>query len=495
MRRRSVRAVAGLGLGGYDEYQLSPRPGGPDRRRAGSSYAVIDVGTNSVKFHIGERDARWDVAHGRRSRRNYPPRRGAGADTADRRRRARSERPPRSPAWSTRQGSKGVRAIAAVGTAGLRIAANGAEVVAAIQRAPAFRSTSISGDDEGRLAYLATMAALGIEAGLARRVRHRRRQFASSPSGMGRTSTSASASMSAPHATPSGSGSTVPCRKQMLREAMAAISADLARLDGRPAPDALVGMGGAVTNITAVRHGLATYDPVHRPGYDPRPRRDRPPDRALPLAQADARRSIVGLQPNRAEVILAGACIVRTVMEKLGKDQPDGERPRSAPRCARGAVRNLSSPGAEGPADRMSFSGVNERVKATIQKAGKLAIRVARAKPAMTPKPVRSAKTARSETAERDQSACKPGMIGEDMLKVFELLKGATSVELKLTVPRTANQPAAIQRLGFDPVEAEPRQAYFFDTPDLALNRAGVVVRARKNSGRRRGYGGEAAPG
>ena len=35
---------------------------------------------------------------------------------------------------------------------------------------------------------------------------------------------------------------------------------------------------------------------------------------------ADARRAIVGLQPKRAEVILAGACIVRTVMEKLGKD-------------------------------------------------------------------------------------------------------------------------------------------------------------------------------
>jgi exopolyphosphatase/guanosine-5'-triphosphate,3'-diphosphate pyrophosphatase len=35
---------------------------------------------------------------------------------------------------------------------------------------------------------------------------------------------------------------------------------------------------------------------------------------------ADGRRSIVGLQPKRAEVILAGACIVRTVMEKLGQD-------------------------------------------------------------------------------------------------------------------------------------------------------------------------------
>ena len=35
---------------------------------------------------------------------------------------------------------------------------------------------------------------------------------------------------------------------------------------------------------------------------------------------ADERREIVGLQPKRAEVILAGACIVRTVLAELGRD-------------------------------------------------------------------------------------------------------------------------------------------------------------------------------
>jgi exopolyphosphatase/guanosine-5'-triphosphate,3'-diphosphate pyrophosphatase len=106
---------------------------------------------------------------------------------------------------------------------------------------------------------------------------------------------------------------------ETLSDAMAEISADLARLDGCPTPDALVGMGGAVTNITAVRHGLAIYDPSVVQGTI----LDRAEiDRQIELYRsrsAEARRDIVGLQPNRAEVILAGACIVQTVMKKLGQ--------------------------------------------------------------------------------------------------------------------------------------------------------------------------------
>jgi exopolyphosphatase / guanosine-5'-triphosphate,3'-diphosphate pyrophosphatase len=33
---------------------------------------------------------------------------------------------------------------------------------------------------------------------------------------------------------------------------------------------------------------------------------------------ADGRRGIVGLQPKRAEVILSGACVIRSIMNKLG---------------------------------------------------------------------------------------------------------------------------------------------------------------------------------
>jgi hypothetical protein len=81
-----------------------------------------------------------------------------------------------------------------------------------------------------------------------------------------------------------------------------------------------------------------------------------------------------------------------------------------------------------------------------------------------------------------DQPALAKPLSGEDIVKVLKLGKGANSIELKLSVPVTGHR-ATIKSIGLDPVEAQPRQAFFFDTPDLALNRAGVVVRARRIQG------------
>jgi len=66
--------------------------------------------------------------------------------------------------------------------------------------------------------------------------------------------------------------------------------------------------------------------------------------------------------------------------------------------------------------------------------------------------------------------------------ELFGLMKHSDSIELKLTVADSAIRSSA-DALGLDPLEAEIRQVVFFDTPDLALSKAGVVVRARRMQG------------
>jgi hypothetical protein len=67
--------------------------------------------------------------------------------------------------------------------------------------------------------------------------------------------------------------------------------------------------------------------------------------------------------------------------------------------------------------------------------------------------------------------------------ELLALTSHADSMELKLTVPDTEHR-STVDALGMDPLEAQIRQVYFFDTPDLRLNSHGVVVRARRVQGR-----------
>jgi len=77
----------------------------------------------------------------------------------------------------------------------------------------------------------------------------------------------------------------------------------------------------------------------------------------------------------------------------------------------------------------------------------------------------------------------RPSITDAQLPELMGLLRGSDSVELKLTVP-PAQQRAAIRELGLDALDAQIRQVVFFDTPDLALDKAGVVVRARRIQGR-----------
>jgi exopolyphosphatase/guanosine-5'-triphosphate,3'-diphosphate pyrophosphatase len=325
---RSTRTIAveaedpGLVAGTVRELQLGDRPNvcvarglktllGLDPVR----FAVIDVGTNSVKLHVGERraDGSWQTVvdraevtrlgeglHDTGALQSEPLRRTADAivGMVEEARRA------------------GAAEIAAVATAGMRLAENSAELVEAVQERCGVGVEVISGEEEARLAYFAATSELdvGRESLVVFDTGGGSTEFTFGRAGRveERFSVDVGAARYAERFGLDGAVS-----DDGVAQALQAIAADLAQLDGRRPPAALVGLGGALTNLAAVRHRLATYNPevVQGTVLD-----RREIDRQIDLYKgrtAEQRREIVGLQPQRAEVILAGACIVHTVLAKL----------------------------------------------------------------------------------------------------------------------------------------------------------------------------------
>lgn len=281
-------------------------------------YAVIDVGTNSVKFHVAERsaDGSWTTVVDRAT----VSRLGEGLDASGR----LGEEPMRRTvdaiaAMVDEAKRDGVEEIAAVGTAGLRIADNSADFLEAVRGRTGVEIEVISGEEEGRLAYLAATAELGRPGGslVVFDTGGGSSQFTF---GRGReVDERYSVNVGAARFT-ERFGLDGVVDEETVAAARDAIATDLARLDGRAVPDALIGMGGANTNLAAVKLSLEAYDANAVQGTVLEAAEI---DRQIELYRtrdADERRGIVGLQPDRAEVILAGACIVGTVLAKLDRD-------------------------------------------------------------------------------------------------------------------------------------------------------------------------------
>jgi exopolyphosphatase/guanosine-5'-triphosphate,3'-diphosphate pyrophosphatase len=280
-------------------------------------YAAVDVGTNSVKFHIGEQsaDGGWRAVVDRAE----ITRLGEGLAETGVLNPSPMERTIAAIAGMVDEaGREGVDEIVAVGTAGLRIARNSADFVAAVRDRCGLDLEVISGEEEARLSYLAATSALDLGEGSlvvfetgggssqftfgeGKRVAER---FSLDVGAVGLTERFGLADV---------------VSEKTLAGVFDVLATELRRLDSHPTPAGLVAMGGAATNLAAVKHELATYDPDVVQGT------------VLGLAEidrqielyrtqtADERRQIVGLQPKRAEVIVAGACIVRTVIAKLGR--------------------------------------------------------------------------------------------------------------------------------------------------------------------------------
>jgi len=253
-----VGVVRSLGL---DDYVNTAYPAGlarildavPDR------YAVIDAGTNSIKFHIAERtpDGGWRTLIDRAEL----TRLGEGLTEGGPIGREPLERTVAAIAGMAEEAREhGVLAIAAVGTAGLRMAANRDEVVAEIARRTGVEIDVIPGEEESRVAFLAVRAGLPTPHGTA----------AVLDTGGGSTQLTFghddtvdeqwSVNVGAVRYT-ERFGLHDAVTEETLRETRTAIARDLSRLDGRAPVDGLVGMGGAITNLTAVSLALDPYDP------------------------------------------------------------------------------------------------------------------------------------------------------------------------------------------------------------------------------------------
>ena len=221
-------------------------------------FAVIDVGTNSVKFHIAERgvDGGWRtiVDHAQVTRL------GDGLQKTGRLNPEPMSRTVEAIAVMAEEARRHrVAAIAAVGTAGLRIAPEQRGLRR--RRAGALwclRRDHLRG---GRGSVRVPRGDGGPRwRRVAGRLRHRRRSSQFTFGHGDRVDERFSVEVGAVRFTEQYGLDDV-VTEDVLSAALAAIEADLVRLDGRAAPEVLVGLGGAVTNLAGVKHGLAEYDP------------------------------------------------------------------------------------------------------------------------------------------------------------------------------------------------------------------------------------------
>jgi exopolyphosphatase / guanosine-5'-triphosphate,3'-diphosphate pyrophosphatase len=281
-------------------------------------FAVIDVGTNSTKFTLGRRDEdgtptiEVDTA--------VVTRLGEDLAATGELARASMDRTVDAIVELVDEARRdGPLDIVAVGTAGLRQASNRDELVAAVHSRCGVVVEVISGREEARLAYLAAVSSLSLTGD---------RLLVFDSGGGSSQFTFGSVDRiedqfsvdvgAARFAERFGLADAVP--RERVEATLDAIAAELAALTNRPRPDTVVAIGGTSTNLAAVKHGLHHYDPdvVHATLLDVGE-----VDRQIEVFRtrsAEERRAIAGLQPARAEVILAGACVVRTILTLTGQD-------------------------------------------------------------------------------------------------------------------------------------------------------------------------------
>lgn len=283
-------------------------------------YAAIDVGTNTILLCVAD----WD---GRRldpvADRSIIARLGEGLEASGELREGAMARALEAlAAHLDTARSAGSAAVAAIGTAALREARNADRFIAEAKGRLGIEIEVISGEEEARLAFLA-VARGREEAGESAAGR---RVVVDIGGGSTEFVQGEGRAVSALESLPVGSVRlTERCLHQdpVGREELAAlretVRRELARLAISPGPGGeMVGVAGTNTTLAAMKLRLARYDAA----AIRRARLSRADLDALigTLAERTVaeRRALPGLEPGRADVILAGAVIAREALERFG---------------------------------------------------------------------------------------------------------------------------------------------------------------------------------
>jgi exopolyphosphatase/guanosine-5'-triphosphate,3'-diphosphate pyrophosphatase len=300
---------------------VSGAPESPER------LATIDVGTNTVLLLVAERRGSELVAIRERAE---ITRLGRGVDATGRLDPAAIAATVSVVADFAREArALGASEIACVATSAARDAANGAEFFAAARAAAGVSPEIIGGEEEARLVYgsawrdfaprparagrtAALLAVLDVGGGSTEFT------FGDGPAPRGRTSLQVGAvRLTERHVR---ADPPTPAEQAELREGARAALAPLAAFADLVRGARLVGVAGTVTTLAAVDQALPAYDAgrVHGSSLS----LDRIETLAARLAAmtVQERAALPGMEPKRADVILAGALVVAEAMRATGFD-------------------------------------------------------------------------------------------------------------------------------------------------------------------------------
>jgi len=218
----------------------------------------------------------------------------------------------------------GVTRTACVGTSAMRDARGGEIVRARVRERFGVEARVVSGEEEARLTFVGSLTGLGVAADEAISV------FdiggGSTEIVRGTLVARGAADVTLAYARSFDVGSVRMTERHVAsdppaKEEIAAIDADvrsvLAVESALPTSDVPVGIAGTMTTLAAVSLGLETYDGARVHGHVMSVEELRDVVERLATMSVDVRRRVAGMEPKRADVIVAGGCIALAVLERL----------------------------------------------------------------------------------------------------------------------------------------------------------------------------------